>query len=594
VDFRILGPLEVEDDGRTLPLGGSKQRALLALLLLHANEVVARDRLIDELWGDGAPETASTAVQGYVSALRKTLGAERIVTRAPGYLLRVDPEAVDLGRFERLVGEGRAALAAGDPAKASQTLSEALALWRGLALADLNSTPFAYAEGLRLQEFRLAAVEHRIDAALALGRHADVVAELEALVAQHPLREKLRGQLMLALYRCGRQSEALEFYQEARRLLVGELGLEPGAPLRTLEQAILNQDPALEAPSTTATRIEPSARRPRPLRRTLALLGIVGVVAAGVVAASAVLLTRSDKPPTVVPNSLVKIDPRTNEVVDVIGVGRFPGKVVSGDGFLWVVNIEDETLTRVALASGRADLVGGLRLKQPAGITADGGRGVQVGSSEESEVVRIDPGSLEVLERIRVPGITATFLAAGAGSLWITQPPPGFAGAVPSSISRISLLNSSIEKRFTSPAGVLPGQIAFGEGAAWVANVGDGTVWRIDAATNGIKRIQVGSQPTDVAIGFGSVWVPCLGRNAVWRLDAATGEVEAIIPTGKESLALAAGADAVWVANQADGTVSRIDPRTNRMVKTIQLGFNPHGVAVAGGAIWVAVAQGVI
>jgi YVTN family beta-propeller protein len=594
VDFRILGPLEIEDDGRVLPLGGSKQRALLALLLLHANEVVARDRLIDELWGDGAPETAATAVQGYVSALRKTLGAERILTRAPGYLLRVDPEAVDLGRFERLVGEGRAALAAGDPAKASETLSEALALWRGPALADLNSTPFAYAEGLRLREFRLVAVEHRIDAALALGRHTDVVAELEALVAQHPLREKLRGQLMLALYRCGRQSEALQLYQEARRLLVGELGLEPGAPLRTLEQAMLNQDPALDAPSTTATRIEPSTRRPRPLRRTLALLGIVGVAAAGVVAASAVILTRSDKPPTVVPNSLVKIDPRTNEVVDVIRVGRFPGKVVSGDGFLWVVNIEDETLTRVALASGRADLVGGLRLKQPAGITADGGRGVQVGSSEESEVVRIDPGSLKVLERIRVPGITATFLAAGAGSLWITQPHPGFAGAVPSSISRISLLNSSIEKRFTSPARVLPGQIAFGEGAAWVANVGDGTVWRIDAATNGIKRIQVGSQPTDVAIGFGSVWVPCLGRNAVWRLDAATGVVEAIIPTGKESLALAAGADAVWVTNQADGTVSRIDPRTNRVVKTIQLGFNPHGVAVAGGAIWVAVARGVI
>jgi YVTN family beta-propeller protein len=562
VDFRILGPLEVEDDGRVLPLGGSKQRALLALLLVHANEVVARDHLIDELWGDDAPETAATAVQGYVSALRKTLGTERIVTRAPGYLLRVDPEAVDLGRFERLVREGRAALAAGDPAEASQTLSEALALWRGPALADLSSTLFAYAEGLRLQEVRLAAVEHRIDAALALGRHADVVAELEALVAQHPLRENLRGQLMLALYRCGRQSEALQLFQEARRLLVGELGLEPGAPLRALEQAILNHEPTLAAPPAAA--------------------------------APAVLLTRSDEPPAVVPNSLVKIDPSTNEVVDVIGVGRFPGKVVSGEGFLWVVNIKDETLTRVAPGSGRADPVGGLRLRQPTGLTADGGRGVQVGSSEESEVVRVDPGSLEVLERIRVPGATASFLAAGAGSLWITQPPPGFAEAVPSSISRISLLNSSIERRFTSPAGVLPGQIAFGEGASWVANVGDGTVWRIDAATNRIKRTRVGSQPTDVAVGFGSVWVPCLGRNAVWRLDAPTGEVEAIIPTGNESLAVAAGADAVWVTNQADGTVSRIDPRTNKVVKTIRLGFNPHGVAVAGGAVWVAVAPGVI
>ena len=323
------------------------------------------------------------------------------------------------------------------------------------------------------------------------------------------------------------------------------------------------------------------------------MLGLIAVVA--VVAGSvAAVLTRDGQVPTVVPNSLVTIDPGTGKVTDVIGVGRFPGKVVSGDGFLWVVNIEDETLTRIAPESGRADLVGGLRLRQPAGLTSDGGRGVQVGSFETNEVVRVDPETLDVLERFTVPGMTATFVAAGAGSLWITQPPPGFAGAVPSSISRISLLNNRIEKRFTSPIGVLPGQIAFGEEAAWVANVGDGTVWRIDATTNRIKRIKVGSQPTDVAVGFGSVWVPCLGRDAVWRLDAVTGKVEAIIPVGSESLALATGAGAVWVTNQADGTVSRIDPGTNKVTKTIHLGFNPHGVAVADGAVWVAVARGLI
>jgi virginiamycin B lyase len=217
-----------------------------------------------------------------------------------------------------------------------------------------------------------------------------------------------------------------------------------------------------------------------------------------------------------------------------------------------------------------------------------------VGSFAASEVVRVDPSTLQVEERLRLPGETASFVASGAGSLWVTQPPVGFQGAIPSAISRVSILNDRVERRFTVPVGVLPGQIAFGAGAAWVANVGDGTVWRIDAATNRIKRIQVGSQPTDVAIGFDSVWVPCLGRNSVWRLDAATGKVEAIIPTGNESLAVAAGADAVWVTNQAEGTVSRIDPRTNMVVKTIRLGFNPHGVAVAGGAVWVAVAQGLI
>jgi YVTN family beta-propeller protein len=587
VEFRILGPLEVEDDGRVLPLGGSKQRALLALLLLHANQVVSRDRLIDEVWGDRAPKTAAAALQGYVSGLRKALGARRILTRAPGYLLQVEPNDLDLGSFDRLAREGREALANGDAERASQMFAEALALWRGPPLADLDVAPFAYAERLRLEESRLTAIEERIEAELALGRHAAVVAELEALVAGHPLREKLRGQLMLALYRSGRQAEALQVYQEARRLLVGELGLEPGTALRSLQQAILNHEPALEPrPHTTA------ARTVRPRRRAAAALG--AFLAAAVVAGAVVLLTRTHQPFAVVPDSLVKIDARTNQVVDVVRVGRNPGKVVAGYGAVWVVNDKDETLTRVGLRSGHAVLVGGLRLAAPAGLAVAGGRGLFVGSFAESKVVAIDPRALGVAERIRIPGSTALFLAAGAGSLWITQPPADFHASAPAAISRMSILNDKIQNRFTVPGGVLPGQIAFGARAAWVANVGDGTVWRIDAATNSVRRIRVGSQPTDIAVGFGSAWVPCLGRNAVWRLNAATGKTEAIIPAGEESLALAIGAGAVWVTNQAAGTVSRIDPHTNKVVKTIRLGFNPHGIAVADGAVWVAVARELI
>jgi YVTN family beta-propeller protein len=587
VEFRILGPLEVEDDGRVLPLGGSKQRALLALLLLHANQVVSRDRLIDEVWGDRAPKTAAAALQGYVSGLRKALGARRILTRAPGYLLQVEPNDLDLGSFDRLARAGREALANGDAERASQMFAEALALWRGPPLADLDVAPFAYAERLRLEESRLTAIEERIEAELALGRHAAVVAELEALVAGHPLREKLRGQLMLALYRSGRQAEALQVYQEARRLLVGELGLEPGTALRSLQQAILNHESALEPrPHTTA------ARTVRPRRRAAAALG--AFLAAAVVAGAVVLLTRTHQPFAVVPDSLVKIDARTNQVVDVVRVGRNPGKVVAGYGAVWVVNDKDETLTRVGLRSGHAVLVGGLRLAAPAGLAVAGGRGLFVGSFAESKVVAIDPRALGVAERIRIPGSTALFLAAGAGSLWITQPPADFHASAPAAISRISILNDKIQNRFTVPGGVLPGQIAFGARAAWVAKVGDGTVWRIDAATNSVRRIRVGSQPTDIAVGFGSAWVPCLGRNAVWRLNAATGKTEAIIPAGEESLALAIGAGAVWVTNQAAGTVSRIDPRTNKVVKTIRLGFNPHGIAVADGAVWVAVARELI
>jgi YVTN family beta-propeller protein len=317
-------------------------------------------------------------------------------------------------------------------------------------------------------------------------------------------------------------------------------------------------------------------------------------VIAAAAASAALLLTRTDQPPEVVPNSLVKIDARTNKVVDVIRVGRFPEKVVAGYGSIWTVDGKDETLTRVGTRSGRSDLVGGLRLAKPAGLVAAGGRGLFVGSFAQSELVHIDPSTLAVEERLKLPGRTALFVAAGAGSLWITQPPADFHSSLPSAITRISILNGKIEKRFSSPRGVLPGQIAFGAGAAWVANVGDGSVWRIDAAANRIKRISVGSQPTDVAVGYGSAWLPCLGRNAVWRIDAATGKVEAIIPTGNEPLALAAGAGAIWVTNQAAGTVSRIDPRTNKVVKTIRIGFNPHGVAVVDGAVWVAVARGLI
>ena len=250
IEFRILGPLEVHEGGRLVPLGGAKQRALLAILLLNANEVVTSDRLIDELWAQAPTNTAAKGLQGYVSGLRKALGGERgrelLVTRPPGYAIELEPEQLDLERFERMRGEARAALAANDPARASAKLREALSLWRGPPLADFAYDPFARAEIDRLEELRFATLEERIEADLALGRHADVVGELEALVRAQPLRERLRGQVMLALYRGGRQAEALQAYREARAVLVEELGIEPGRELRELHEAILRQDPGLQ------------------------------------------------------------------------------------------------------------------------------------------------------------------------------------------------------------------------------------------------------------------------------------------------------------------------------------------------------------
>ena len=239
MEFRILGVLEVREGESRIPLGAGKQRALLVLLLLHANEVVATERLIDELWGESPPETARKAVQVYVTRLRKVVGAERIRTHEPGYVLELDSDDLDLHRFERLVEEARQMRQDGEDARATEVLREALALWNGPPLADFTYEPFALTEIPRLEELRLGAPEERIDADLALGHGADLVGELEALVAQHPYRERLRGQLMLALYRDGRQADALALYQETRKLLVDELGIEPSPALQRLEGAIL-------------------------------------------------------------------------------------------------------------------------------------------------------------------------------------------------------------------------------------------------------------------------------------------------------------------------------------------------------------------
>ena len=249
MEFRILGPLEVAEESRVLPLGGARQRALLALLLTRANEVVSVDRLVDELWGAEPPRAAANALQYHVSQLRKALAPhEVIVTQEPGYVIRVGSNELDLLRFEQLLEEAQGA----PPELAARLLQEALDLWRGPPLADLADESFAQAEILRLEELRLAALERRVDADLALGRFAELVGEVQSLVRAHPLRERLRAALMQALYGSGRQVEALEVYRETRRLLVDELGIEPSPALHELEQAILRHDPGLSSEAAPA------------------------------------------------------------------------------------------------------------------------------------------------------------------------------------------------------------------------------------------------------------------------------------------------------------------------------------------------------
>jgi DNA-binding SARP family transcriptional activator len=266
MDYRILGPLQALDGERSLALGGVRQRAVLALLLLHRNEAVSRDLLVDELWGEQPPPTAAKVLQNCVSALRKELsgGAETLRTVGGAYELRVSADELDRDRFERLLAEGRAALGADEVEEAADVLRRALDLWRGPPLADFAYERFAQDEITRLEELHVAALEDRIDAELALGHQAELVPELEGLVTRHPLRERLRAQLMLALYRSGRQAEALETYRAARRALLAELGIEPGRALHELERMILEQDPTLDVIVHTAVagRVSPPAGTP--------------------------------------------------------------------------------------------------------------------------------------------------------------------------------------------------------------------------------------------------------------------------------------------------------------------------------------------
>jgi DNA-binding SARP family transcriptional activator len=269
VEYRLLGPLEVLDEGRPLELGAPRQRAVLAFLLLHANEVVSSDRLAEALWPDGIPRTAAKAIQVYVSALRKALGRRRdaLETRSPGYVLKVASGELDLHEFEQLLTRARGQ----EPAARVETLRAALALWRGAPLSELAYEAFVQPEAARLEELRQLALEERAEAELELGHGPELVAELQALVAERPLQERPLALLMRALYRAGRQSEALEAYREGRRLLDDELGLEPSAELRELERAILRQDPALAA-------------RPRAVEETLrSILAVPGSAAAATV-----------------------------------------------------------------------------------------------------------------------------------------------------------------------------------------------------------------------------------------------------------------------------------------------------------------------
>ena len=547
MEFRILGPLQVLEEGRALPLGGAKQRALLALLLLDPNRVVSRDRLIDELWGAAPPATAQTALQVYVSQLRKALGRDLILTQPPGYLIRVGDGELDLHRFEWLVAAARAE----EPAEAVRLLREGLALWRGAPLAELSHS-FARAEGARLDEQRLAALEQRIEAELALGRHAELVPQLEGLVREQPLRERLRGQLMLALYRCGRQADALEVYRTGRRLLDEELGLKPGVELQRLEKAILNHDPSLELPA----RVEPPSVSQR--RRAVSQI---------------------EAP--VPPDSVAVIDLQRSRVVGHVLVGRRPVALAIGHGSVWVANADDGTVSRIR--QDRHEVIRTIGIGAPAidlAVTTDA---VWVANGSDGTISRIDPGADAVVETIDLRGSSElawnpTYAVdADDHSVWIA--------AGRRHVLRIDPATN--EPSAIIDVGHVPIGVALRQEALWVVTTAERAL-RIESRTNtATTEVPVGD-PVAVTAGKQAVWVSD-SRGQVWRINPDTGTVTQTTPVGRGLVGLCATDGAVFAANNADGTVVQIDPLDGRVVGLVSLGHAPTDVASVDGTVWVSI-----
>ena len=590
-----------------MPLGGPRQRAVLALLLLEANRVVSMDRLAEDLWAGHPPDGWVTTVQIYVSHLRRALEPDRargaagevLVTRDRGYLLRVDREQLDAARFQDGFTAGRAALEAGRYAEAAGTLRQALGLWRGQVLADLADYAFTRPEAARLEELRLAAVEARIDADLALGRHDALTAELEQLAARAsaagaaarpahagavPVRPA--GRRAGRLPPCPRPAR-----RRARRRPRGAAaaaarihprprpgtGLErrPPGPGRGLPGRHPGASPARGSPRRPAAGRRELAWARWRARRLLAVGSALAVAAA--VCIVAVARPWAGEPAGLPGNSVGLIDAAGGRVGAAVAVGS-PDSLAYGAGSVWAVGRTDGTVSRINPATHAVVQqipVG----TDPAAVTVTGGD-VWVANSGDGTVSRINAAAGRVVETVQVGNIPDA-IASGPSGIWV-------ANQGDATVDRIDPATGEVTRRGI-PVGGLPDGIAVGPDAVWVANGEDGTVTRIDPATGQPSGpVPVGSGPKGIAITPAAVWVANSLDLTVSRLDPVTGKVTAIVGVGDGPGAIAVAADGVWVSGEFSATLHRIDPDTNRVSRVISVGSTPRGIVAAGSGVWVA------
>ena len=574
MEFQILGPVEAHDGGRRLAIGGPKQRALLAVLLLARTAPVTRDRLIEALWGERPPATVSHTLDAYLSRLRKLVGADRLTRSSGGYVLRVDPGELDLDVFEELTARGRDLLADGRSSEAADTLRSALALWRGEALADVVYEPFGDEAAAWLESRRLAAIEERIDAELACGRAGELVGELEELLRREPFRERLLAQLMLALYRSGQPARALETYRAARHRLADELGLDPGRSLQELERAMLTQDPALEPPA----RAHPVRRASR--RRRWMILGVAACVLAALTAGAVVQLQGPEKRRSLGSSAGIILLERNAAVQRAaVSLESPPTAIALGYGSAWAADPSDGIVERIDLA--RHTVADRIPVGGTPGVIAVGGGSVWTASVPGGSVVRIDPGTGTVTQRIPLGGSRLSALAFGRGSLWV-------ADATDESLLEIDPGSGALRRTLT--LSVHPTALAVDNDAIWVADYDAATVSEVDIhGGNILATTRVGTGPTALAMSHGSLWVANALDSTVSRVDLHTGTVTATIPIASRPTSIIADGRWVWVATRYPGSVSRIDPRRGVVLSTTPVGGSPTAVAASGSQVWLGI-----
>lgn len=589
MEFRILGPLEVYDaSGTEIRLPGGREKALLVALLLHRGEVVSIDALIDALWGEHPPSTAPKAIQGYVSHIRRALAGENgaLVTQSPGYAMRIADSQLDAARFERLAADGQRTLEDGDAEGALVVLDSALRLWRGPALAEFAFDDFAQHEIQRLTERRLEAVEDRAQALLELGRHGGLVSELETLVSEHPLRERLRAQLMLALCRSGRTADALQAYKDGARRY-RELGLDPPGELRSLERSILDQDPSIAAPARAPIeRPEAPVALPRPPQRRAGrdLVALLAAVALALTVAGLVLAGR-DGPSTVavVPPAVAVVDPASSRVVRSIPVGSRPVTIAASGDAVWVGDARDGTVTRIDAAEYATRQVGIGAAAVDLATTADS---VWVATGGSGQVVRIDAALGLVADGFDladpsnpiVPAVSS--IAAGGEGVWI-----GTLGGV----ARIDTATGEVV-RVVDLGGNPALQLAAGGGAVWGTTVASRAL-RVEAASAQVtKEFYAGAFVFALVLGREEAWVGGDGGK-LWKIDPVTGATRLTANVGSWPEGLALGEGALWATLPAEGALARLDPETGEELDRIPLGGLPGEVVVHAGLVWVTVGK---